>query len=78
MALSKPLPAYYAPIAVEAIALENDIILAHEMNLLHVVIKSNSLSTVQSVIAKKTGGPLGQIFSGIHSSLLSVVGASII
>ena len=70
VALSKPLPAYYPPNAVEAIALENDIILAHEMNISRVVIESDSLSTVQSVIAKKIGGPLGHIFCGIHSSLL--------
>ena len=64
------MPAYYPPDAVETIALENDIILAHEMNISCVVIESDSLSTMQLVIAKKIGGPLGHIFCGIHSSLL--------
>ncbi|KAL0003811.1 hypothetical protein SO802_011372 [Lithocarpus litseifolius] len=68
-ALSRPLPACYSPEAAEAIALEHGIILAHEMNIPHVLLESDSLSTVQSIHAKKTGGPLGHIFGGIHSSL---------
>ena len=68
--LSKPLLIHYPPDTVEAITLENDIILAHEMNIPCVIIESNSLSTVQSIIAKKTGGPLDHIFCEIQSSLL--------
>lgn len=69
-ALSKPLPAHYLPDTVEAIALENGIILTHEMNIPRVIIESDSLSTVQSVNVKKTGGTLSHIFNGIRSSLL--------
>ena len=69
-ALSKPFPAHYSPDTTEAIALENGIILAHEMNIPLVMLELDSLSTVQSVNAKKNDGPLGHIFSGIYSSLL--------
>ena len=69
-ALSKPLPAHYSPDTTEAIALENGIILAHEMNIPCVMLELDSLSTMQSVNAKKNDSPLGHIFSGIYSSLL--------
>ena len=69
-ALSKHLPAHYLPKTVKAIALENCVILAHEMNIPWVIIESDSLSTVQSVNAKKKGRVLGHIFRGIQSSLL--------
>ncbi|KAK9990628.1 hypothetical protein SO802_025613 [Lithocarpus litseifolius] len=54
----------------EAIALEHGILLAHEMNIPRVLLESDSLSTVQSINAKKTDGPLGHIFGGIRCSLL--------
>ena len=76
--MSKSLQAHYPPDTVEAIALENGIILAHEMNISGVIFESDSLSIVQSVYAKKTGGTLGHIFSGIHLSPPSAAGASII
>lgn len=48
-AMSKSLQAHYPPDTVEAIALENGIILAHEMNISGVIFESDSLSIVQSV-----------------------------
>ena len=69
-AMSKPLPAHYSLDAAEAIALENGILLAHELNIRHVLLESDSLSTVQSVLAKKNDEPLGHMYSGIYSSLL--------
>ena len=48
-AMSKSLQAHYPPDTVEAITLENGIILAHEMNISGVIFESDSLSIVQSV-----------------------------
>lgn len=77
-ALSKPLLAHFPPDIVEVFALENGILLAHEMNIQHVLLESDSLSMVQSVHAKKIDGPLGHIYSGIHSSLLHFCSWSLI
>ena len=60
-ALSKPLPAHYSPEIVEALALENGVILAHEMNISWVIFELDSIATVQSVVAMESGGLLGHI-----------------
>ena len=70
VAMSKPHPAHYSLNAAEAIALENGILLAHELNICHVLLEFDSLSTVQSILAKKKDEPLGHIYNGIYSSLL--------
>ena len=54
---------------VEAIALENGVLLALEMNLTDVIIESDSLSVVQSVQKKKIYGALGHIIQGTLSAL---------
>jgi len=69
-ALSKPLPAHYSPEIVEVLALENGVILAHEMNISRVIFELDSLATVQFVVAMGSSGPLGHIINGIRSSLL--------
>nr|XP_023875263.1 uncharacterized protein LOC111987752 [Quercus suber] len=69
-ALSKPLSAPFSPEIAEVLALENGVLLAHEMNITRVIFESDSLATVQSVIAMEAGGPLGHIISGIRSSML--------
>lgn len=69
-AMRKILPAHYPPDTAEALALENGVILAQEMNISHAIFESNSLSIVQSVNARSTDGTLGHIFNGIVSSLI--------
>ncbi|KAK9991553.1 hypothetical protein SO802_026538 [Lithocarpus litseifolius] len=69
-AMSKPLPAHYSPETVEVLALENGVILAFKMNISPVIFESDSLATVQSMIAMESGGPLGHIICEIRSSLL--------
>nr|POE98647.1 hypothetical protein CFP56_78640 [Quercus suber] len=70
VALSKLLPAHYSPEIVEVLALENGVILVHEMNIFRVIFELDSLATVQYVVAMESSGPLGHIISGIRSSLL--------
>ena len=69
-ALSKPQLAHYSPEIVEVLALENGVILAHEMNISRVIFELDSLATVQSVVAMESSGLLGHIINGIRSSLL--------
>ena len=67
-AMSKTLPAQFSMEEVEAIALENGILLAQEMNLMDIIVESDSLSVVQS-IQKEIYGALGHIIQGTLSAL---------
>ena len=69
-ALSKPLSVPYSPEIAKVLALENGVILAHEMNITRVIFESDSLTMVQYVVTMEFGGPLGHIISGIGNSLL--------
>ena len=58
--MSKSLPAQFSVEEVKAIALENGVHLALEMNLTDVIVESDSLSVVQSVQKKEIYGALVQ------------------
>ena len=66
--MSKTLPAQFSMEEVEAIALENGVLLAQEMNLMDIIVESDSLSVVQS-IQKEIYGALGHIIQGTLSAL---------
>ena len=66
--MSKSLPAQFSVEEVKAIALENGVLLALEMNLTDVIVESDSLSVVQSVQRKEIYGALGHIIQGTLSA----------
>ena len=66
--MSKILPAQFSMEEVEAIALENGVLLAQEMNLMDIIVESDWLSVVQSV-QKEIYGALGHIIQGTLSAL---------
>ena len=67
--MSKTLTVQFSVEEVEAIALENGVLLALEMNLTDVNVESDSLSVVQSVQKKEIYGALGHIIQGTLSAL---------
>ncbi|XP_023912876.1 uncharacterized protein LOC112024482 [Quercus suber] len=69
-AMSKVLPGCYQADTVEAIALEQGI-LALEMNITRAAFESDALTIMESLNAKKIGGPLGHILHGILGLLSS-------
>jgi len=67
--MSKTLPTQFSMEEVEAIALENGVLLAKEMNLTNIIVESNSFSVVQYVQKKEINGALGHIIQGTLSAL---------
>ena len=67
--MSKTLPAQFLVEEVEAIALENGVLLALEMNLTDVIVESDSLLVVQYVQKKEIYGALSHIIQGMLSAL---------
>ena len=53
----------------EALAIEAGILLARELDLQQIVIESDSLATVQCILAKDYSGGLGHIVNGIVNLL---------
>ena len=64
-ALSKYLPRRFAADQVEALALEQGILLAQEMHLPRVILECDALAVVQALNDNSTGGELGRILQGI-------------
>ncbi|XP_065635987.1 uncharacterized protein LOC136070235 [Quercus suber] len=64
-ALSKYLPGCFAADQVEALALEQGILLAQEMHLPRVILESDALAVVQALNDNSTGSELGHILQGI-------------
>lgn len=65
VAISKTLPAQYSVEEVEAIALENGVLLAQEMNLTDIIVESDALSIVQSIQRKRQMALLVTSFRGL-------------
>lgn len=70
-AMSKVLLGCYQAESVEAIALEQGILFALEMNISRAAFEFDALTIVESLNAKETGGPLGHILHGILGLLSS-------
>ncbi|XP_023907861.1 uncharacterized protein LOC112019574 [Quercus suber] len=68
-AMCKLLQACYPIEAVEAIAIENGILLAQEIQVSKIIIELDALNIVQSINSKQLGGEFGHILHGILLSL---------
>ena len=64
-ALSKYLPGRFAADQVEALAMEQGILLAQELQLSRVILESDALAVVQALNDNSTGNELGHILQGI-------------
>ena len=64
-ALSKYLSGRFAADQVEALAMEQGILLAQELHLSRVILESDALAVVQAVNDNSTGNELGYILHGI-------------
>ena len=56
---------------VEALAMECGLLLAKEQKLFQIILESDALTAVTSVIAAETSGCLGHVYQGIRSLLSS-------
>ena len=65
-ALSKYLPGRFAADQVEALAMEQGILLAQELQLSQVILESDALVVVQALNDNSTGSELGHILQGIQ------------
>jgi len=54
---------------VEVLAVEYGILFARELELSQVIIESDALSAMQSIVDKETDGSLGHLYSGISQVL---------
>ncbi|XP_065623699.1 uncharacterized protein LOC136065014 [Quercus suber] len=68
-AMCKLLQACHPIEAVEAIAIENGILLAQEIQVSKIIIESDALNIVQAINSKQLGGEFGHILHGILLSL---------
>ena len=65
-ALSKYLPGRFAADQVEALAMEQGILLAQELQLSRVILESDALAVVQALNDNSIGNELGHILQGIQ------------
>ena len=70
-ACCKYLQGQYLVEEAEALAMECGLLLAKEQKLSQIILESDALTAVTSVIAAENGGCLGHIYQGIHSLLAS-------
>ncbi|XP_050280798.1 uncharacterized protein LOC126721784 [Quercus robur] len=68
-ALCRVLPGCFTVEETEALAIEAGILLARELDLQQIIIESDSLATVQRILAKDYSGGLGHIVNGIVNLL---------
>ena len=71
VACCKYLQGRYSVEEVEALAMEWRLILAKEQKISQIILESDSLTAVHSVIATETNGCLGHVYQGILSLLSS-------
>ena len=57
-------PCNYMVLEIEVMVGETRILLAKEMELQHVIIKSDSLSIVQNILSKEVSGEIGHLVQG--------------
>uniref|UniRef100_A0A7N2MZD8 RNase H type-1 domain-containing protein n=1 Tax=Quercus lobata TaxID=97700 RepID=A0A7N2MZD8_QUELO len=67
-ALSKALPSHFPAEWTEFIALEQGILLAQELNLTHVIFKSDASSVISAISQGKTGGSMGHFVHSIRAA----------